>query len=120
MNNFETSRTKAVMSKARSCAGSLLLLCTGLPSFAHASQKPESPDPKVTASPAPAVPITTVTSALTARQAQIQFDTEHLDRLVRELQAEIAKSDQTTLSLSLVKKTEEIEKLARNLKKNLR
>lgn len=113
MNKFVTPHAAECTPKARSCARSLLFLCIAVPLSAHAAQMQSRPDPPATARPAPA-------ASPAPQQARIQADTERLDRLVRELQEEIARSDQNTLSLSLVKKADEIEKLAHSLKKSLR
>jgi hypothetical protein len=45
-------------------------------------------------------------------QAQIVADTQKLLKLSQELKAEVAKSNKDTLSLTVIKKAEEVEKLA--------
>jgi hypothetical protein len=50
------------------------------------------------------------------RQAQIEADTKKLFQLSAELRAEVAKTYKETLSLAVLKKAEEVEKLARSLK----
>jgi len=55
-----------------------------------------------------------------ARQAQLVADTNRLYQLAQELQAEVAKSSKNTLSLSVVKKAAEVEKLARSLKERMK
>jgi hypothetical protein len=50
------------------------------------------------------------------RQAQIEADTKKLYQLSAELRAEVAKTYKESLSLTVLKKAEEIEKLARSLK----
>jgi hypothetical protein len=50
------------------------------------------------------------------RQAQIEADTKRLYQLSAELRAEVAKTYKESLSLTVLKKAEEIEKLARSLK----
>jgi hypothetical protein len=50
------------------------------------------------------------------RQAQIEADTKKLYLLSAELRAEVAKTYKESLSLTVLKKAEEIEKLARSLK----
>lgn len=69
---------------------------------------PSSPDPRTDASP----PV----SAEEARQAQIEEDTKKLYQLSAELRAEVAKTYKESLSLTVLKKAEEVEKLARGLK----
>jgi hypothetical protein len=55
-----------------------------------------------------------------ARQAQLVADTAKLFQLAQELQAEVAKSGKNTLSISVMKKAAEVEKLARSLKERMR
>ena len=55
-----------------------------------------------------------------ARQAQLRADTERLYKLTEELKKEVAKSNKDTLSVSVVKKAEEVEKLARSVKERMR
>ena len=52
-------------------------------------------------------------------QAQIIADTQKLLKLSQELKAEVAKSNKDTLSLTVIKKAEEVEKLAKTLKDEL-
>jgi sRNA-binding protein len=63
--------------------------------------------------PTPAPPAPAVTDP---RQAQILADSQKLLKLSQELKAELAKSNKDTLSLAVIKKAEEIERLARTLK----
>jgi hypothetical protein len=55
-----------------------------------------------------------------ARQAQLVADTNRLYQLAQELQAEVAKSTKNTLSLAVVKKAAEVEKLAKSLKERMK
>jgi hypothetical protein len=55
-----------------------------------------------------------------ARQAQLVADTKKLYELAQELQAEVAKSSKNQLSLDVVKKAAEVEKLARSLKERMK
>jgi nitrate reductase cytochrome c-type subunit len=55
-----------------------------------------------------------------ARQAQLVADTNKLLELSQELKAEVAKSSKDTLSLAVVKKAAEVEKLAKSLKERMR
>jgi len=55
-----------------------------------------------------------------ARQAQLKADTDKLFQLAQELQAEVAKSGKNTLSIPVIKKAAEVEKLARSLKERMR
>ena len=54
------------------------------------------------------------------RQAQLVADTNKLYQLAQELQAEVAKSTKNTLSLAVVRKAAEVEKLAKSLKERLK
>jgi predicted nucleic acid-binding Zn-ribbon protein len=54
------------------------------------------------------------------RQAQLKRDTEHLLKLANELQQYVDKSNENVLSLDVVKKAEEIEKLARSVKEKMK
>ncbi len=54
------------------------------------------------------------------RQAQLRRDTEHLFRLSSELKQYVDKSSEDTLSLEVIKKAEEIEKLAHSVKEKMR
>jgi hypothetical protein len=52
--------------------------------------------------------------------AQIDADSEKLVQLAEELKAELAKSGKDTLSLQVIKKANEVEKLAKSLKERLK
>lgn len=72
------------------------------------STQPQSADPKVV-NPTPDNPERT-------RQAQIEADTKKLYQLSAELRAEVAKTYKGTLSLTVLKKAEEVEALAKDLR----
>ncbi len=72
----------------------------------------ESTQPAADAKAAPS----TLLSPEEIRQAEIEEDTKKLFRLSAELRAEVAKTYKETLSLTVLKKAEEIEKLAKSLK----
>lgn len=55
-----------------------------------------------------------------ARQAQLTADIQRLYQLTQQLKDEVAKSNKDTLPLPIVKKAEEVEKLARSLKERMR
>ncbi|HMG85011.1 MAG TPA: hypothetical protein VK574_04680 [Terracidiphilus sp.] len=55
-------------------------------------------------------------SAEEVRQAQIEEDTKKLYQLSAELRTEVANTYKESLSLTVLKKAEEVEKLARDLK----
>jgi hypothetical protein len=54
------------------------------------------------------------------RQAQLQRDTDNLLKLANELKQYVDKSNEHTLSLDVVKKAEEIEKLAHSVKEKMK
>jgi hypothetical protein len=54
------------------------------------------------------------------RQAEIQQDTEKLLELATELKEYVGKTDENVLSLNVVKKAEEIEKLAHSVKEKMK
>ncbi len=55
-----------------------------------------------------------------ARRAQLVADTNKLYQMAQELQAEVAKSSKDTLSIAVIKKAEEVEKLAKSLKERMK
>jgi hypothetical protein len=57
---------------------------------------------------------------MTAQEQQLEKDSTRLLTLVRELKDEIAKAGVDTLSLSALRKAEEIQKLSKNLKERLK
>ena len=54
------------------------------------------------------------------RQKQLVKDTDHLLALATDLKAEVDKTDKNVLSVEVVKKADEIEKLARNVKDKMK
>jgi len=54
------------------------------------------------------------------RQAQLQRDTDNLLKLATQLKQSVDKSNENTLSLDVVKKAEEIEKLAHSVKEKMK
>jgi hypothetical protein len=81
-----------------------------------AAQQESKPDDAATDKAAAAKPMTPEE----ARQAQLVADTNKLLELSQELKAEVAKSSKDTLSLAVVKKAAEVEKLAKSLKERMR
>ena len=55
-----------------------------------------------------------------ARQADLKRDTEKLLKLATDLKESVDKSSESTLSLDVIKKAEEIEKLARSVKDKMK
>ena len=54
------------------------------------------------------------------RQESLKKDTAQLYKLATELKDSVDKTDQNMLSLQVVRKTEEIEKLARDIRKKMK
>jgi hypothetical protein len=54
------------------------------------------------------------------RQAQLRRDTENLYRLSSELRQYVDKSSENTLSLEVIKKADEIERLAHSVKEKMK
>lgn len=54
------------------------------------------------------------------RQAQLQRDTDNLLKLATELKQYVDKSNENTLSVDVVRKAEEIEKLAHSVKEKMK
>jgi len=54
------------------------------------------------------------------RQAQLRRDTEHLFKLASELKQYVDKTNENTLSVDVLKKADEIEKLARSVKEKMK
>jgi hypothetical protein len=54
------------------------------------------------------------------RQASLKKDMDELYRLASELKESVDKTDENILSLQVVKKTERIEKLARDIRKKMK
>ena len=81
--------------------------------------QPPADTPKNAETPTQKPAATPMTPA-EARQAQLLADTERLYQLTQELKEEVAKSNKDTLSVPVVKKAEEVEKLARSLKERMR
>jgi hypothetical protein len=54
------------------------------------------------------------------REAQLKRDTERLFKLATELKDYVDKSNENTLSLTVIKKADEIEKLAHSVKEKMK
>jgi hypothetical protein len=54
------------------------------------------------------------------RQAELQRDTEQLYKLASELKQQVGKSSENVLSLDVIKKAEEIERLAHNVREKMK
>jgi hypothetical protein len=65
-------------------------------------------------------PTTATMTPAEARQAQLVADTQRLYQLTQELKEEVAKSNKDTLSVSVIKKADEVERLAKSLKERMK
>lgn len=79
------------------------------------SQEAKTSDAK-TEQPAAKAPLTPEEK----KQEELRADTEKLYQLTQELKAEVAKSNKDTLSVSVIKKAQEIERLAKSIKERTR
>jgi hypothetical protein len=90
---------------------------------AAASSEPAKPSPDAAATAAAdsaAKPAAQPDANLTPQQKQLAEDTAQLLTLANELKAEMDKSSKDTLSLNVVKKADQIEKLARKVRAEMR
>lgn len=111
---------------------SCLLLATGYAFSQSPGTAPHSSETTLSATQAPgstdhkandAAPNTVSDKPLSpkeARQAQLVADTKKLYELAEELRVEVAKTNKDTLSLTVVKKAAEVEKLAKSIKERMR
>lgn len=91
---------------------------------APAPPAPAEPAPRQEASqpapPADEAPVPTLPPSTDPVQRQMEKDTARLLQLVRELKAEVNKAGSNTLSLAAVQKTDEIQRLVKSLKEQMR
>jgi hypothetical protein len=119
-------------SSSSSCSSFLmLLLCAAVSFSTPASAQQGSPAPaadkpaeggssKPAASHGEASPAKTPLTPEEKKRADLLADTEKLYKLTQELKAEVAKSNKDTLSVPVVKKAQEIERLAKSIKERSR
>lgn len=109
------------------CLLALVFFASSLGLAQHASHSQGFPPPPSPASP-PApddaaraqMEKETAKAANKQRQEQIKTDTDALLKLATELKQYVDKSNENTLSLDVIKKAEEIEKLAHNVKEKMK
>jgi methionyl-tRNA synthetase len=104
----------------------LLLMFIPVSSF---TQNPQIPGPSPNLGPAPdaheeeehaKIEKEMAKKANHERQAQLHRDTDNLLKLATELKQYVDKSNENTLSLDVVRKAEEIEKLAHSVKEKMK
>jgi len=106
----------------------LLLLATGMSSVASAQNIPQPGLPPVSGQPVDQDQQRAQTKmeremakkAAKERQAAIKRDTDKLLELATQLKDNVDKSSENTLSMDVVKKAEEIEKLAKSVKEKMK
>jgi hypothetical protein len=106
-----------------SCA--VLFLVLIVPLVGKAQMGPNNPGPEPTHSSAESEQMQKMKKdaakkANKQRQADLQRDTEKLFKLTTELKDYVAKTDENILSLDVLKKAEEIEKLAHDVKEKMK
>jgi hypothetical protein len=91
------------------------------PTIPHASQQPGTPgEPDNGMGIPPEMQKRMQKKANEQRQADLKKDTEKLVKLSMELKQYVDKTNENVLSLDVIKKAEEIEKLAHNVRTKMR
>jgi hypothetical protein len=101
----------------------LLLTVVSMPCFSVSPQIPRVPNPSQAPPEEPGrerMEKEMAKKANEERQAQLRRDTDRLFKLATELKGYVDKSNENTLSLDVVKKAEEIEKLAHSVKEKMK
>jgi len=98
----------------------LLLFFLALPTFPAQQQLPQIAPPAQQPDLPPDMQKRMQKEANKQRQAELKRDTDKLLKLSTELKEYVDKSNENVLSLDVIKKAEEIEKLARSVKTKMR
>ena len=106
---------------------------TGMPGGASSSGRSTSRGQQMPQQPLPSSPITPDAGPIEGklehdqaklrnidRQKQIVADTQKLVELANELQSDVQKSNKDTLSLDVIRKADEIEKLAKSVREKMK
>ena len=104
-------------------AGVLLVICLApleLPSWSQQRQSPRMIAPPITDETSPPLQQTLRRKMLKASYEQLQKDVEQLVKLTSDLKEEVEKANEDTLSLGVIKKAEEIEKLSGKIKNRMK
>ncbi|MBI4460587.1 MAG: hypothetical protein HY648_11085 [Acidobacteria bacterium] len=96
-----------------------LLLLFAMPSWTQRRQFPSTAPPSTEPSPPP-LQQTLRRRMVKASYEQLQKDVEQLVKLTSDLKDEVEKADEDTLSLGVVRKAEEIEKLSEKIKNRMK
>lgn len=101
----------------------LLLSVVSTPCFSASPQIPRVPNPSQAPPEEPdreRIEKEMAKKANEERQAQLKRDSDRLFKLATELKTYVDKSNENTLSLDVVRKAEEIEKLAHSVKEKMK
>ncbi len=106
----------------------ILFICLSLPGFAQKVPSPPPPSPRTDINPPMSdedeararITSEMAKKAAKERVAALKSDTDKLLRLSVELKQSVDKSDENVLSLDVIKKAEEIEKLAHSVKDKMK
>ena len=106
-------------------SSAVLFLVLIVPSGMKAQMGPNNPGPEPAQTPPENEEMRKLKKEATKkankeRQAEIERDTEKLLKLATELKDYVGKTDEHILSLDVVKKAEEIEKLAHSVKEKMK
>ena len=106
-------------------SSAVLFLVLIVPSVMKAQMGPNNPGPEPAQTPLESEEMRKFKKEATKkankeRQAEIQRDTEKLLKLATELKDYVGKTDEHILSLDVLKKAEEIEKLAHDVKEKMK
>jgi hypothetical protein len=110
------TRTVLILCSALTLCLSAASAQQGSPGSTDKSGEAGNPKPAGTQSDSAKTPLT----AEEKKHADLLADTEKLYKLTQELKAEVAKSNKDTLSVSVVKKAQEVERLAKSIKERSR
>jgi len=107
--------------------GVVLCLCAAVSATAQSSQAaPPASNQPVSTQASPTQPASTdkpaapPPSADTERKKRLADESAHLLQLANDLKAEVDKTNKDMLSVAVIRKAEEIERLARSLKEKLK
>ncbi|HMG02479.1 MAG TPA: hypothetical protein VK596_05060 [Edaphobacter sp.] len=103
--------------RASSFSFTIMALCiASLLGIAATAQQPSSTPSSGKTTDAKTEPAKAPLTPEEKKRADLVADTERLYKLTQELKAEVAKSNKDTLSVSVVKKAQEVERLAKSIK----
>lgn len=98
----------------------VLALCSLLPAQQNTPPSGEAPSSQASSQKSDSEAAKAPETPEEKKHAELMADTEKLYKLTQELKVEVAKSNKDTLSVSVVKKAQEIERLAKSIKERTR